>query len=331
MIKFYEKLKSLSFPKLTFFKNQKFLKISEKFEGFLNDVFPENWNEARKSYALFWIIACFSVLFIIWAGFAEINQVVRATGTVKPDSKIHIVQSAIPGPLEEIKVSLGDEVKSNDVVFVIDNINAQQIFNLSESEVQTRSRKVKIIEELVKKGSDSEFRLLDEKLALIDAQKRHEQAKRRLSFSRVKSPITGVVSKVNTTNLGQLVKEGETLLEIVPEDNVLQIEAGVATKDIAYVRVGQKAKISFTAYDMAIYGQADGVVTKVAANSSISEDGASFYQLIIEVDSNSIAENQSIIIQPGMQCDISIIGEERTVLSYISNPITKLSMRALQE
>ena len=117
----------------------------------------------------------------------------------------------------------------------------------------------------------------------------------------------------------------------VQANNILQIEAGVAPKDIAYVRIGQEAKVSFTAYDMAIYGQVDGTVTKVAANSSQNEDGTSFYQLIIEVDAESIADKQSIIIQPGMQCDVSIIGQERTVLSYLSNPITKLSMRALQE
>jgi len=331
MKRIFKKIISFNIFSFSIFKKDKFKNISDRFGGFLSDIFPENWNEAKKSYILFWVIGCFSVIFIIWAAFAEINQVVKATGTVKPDSKIHVVQAALPGPLEDIRVSLGDRVETDDIVFVIDNINAKQLFDLSQSEVETRSRKVNIIENLVKKGSDSEFRLLDETLALIDAKKRHEQAKRRLYFSSVRSPINGIISKVNTSNLGQLIKEGQTLLEIVPEDNVLQIEAGVATKDIAYVRIGQKARISFTAYDMAIYGQADGIVTKVAANSSQTEDGASFYQAIIEVDSSSIAENQSIIIQSGMQCDVSIIGKERTVLSYIANPITKLSMKALQE
>lgn len=331
MKKFFKRIINANIFKFSFFKKENFTNLSNYFEGFLSDIFPENWNEAKKSYILFWAIGSFSIIFVIWAAFAEINQVVKATGTVKPDSKIHVVQAALPGPLEDIRVSLGDQVKTDDIVFVIDNLNAKQLFDLSQSEVETRSRKVMIIENLVKKGSDSEFRLLDEKLALIDAKKRHEQAKRRLYFSNVRSPISGIISKVNTTNLGQLINEGQTLLEIVPEDNILQIEAGVAPKDIAYVKVGQKARISFTAFDMAIYGQADGIVTKVAANTSQTEDGASFYQAIVEVDSRSIAENQSIIIQSGMQCDVSIIGKERTVLSYISNPITKLSMRALQE
>ena len=280
---------------------------------------------------LFWLIGTFSISFVIWASLAQINQVVRASGTVTPDSKIHVVQTALSGPLEDIKISLGDKIESGDILFIIDNLNAKELHDLAEAEVETRAKKVQIIEQLVSKGSDSEFRLLDEKLALIEAQKRFEQAKRRLEFSYIRSPISGVVSKVNSRNIGQIVKEAALLAEIVPENNVLQIEAGVNPKDIAYVRVGQKAKVSFTAFDMAIYGQVDGTVTKIAANSTANEDGTSFYQAIIEVDSKSIAKEQNIIIQSGMQCDVSIIGQERTVLSYISNPITKLSMRALQE
>ena len=286
--------------------------------------------KVEKLYA-FWLIGTFSISFVIWASLAQINQVVRASGTVTPDSKIHVVQTALSGPLEDIKISLGDKIESGDILFIIDNLNAKELHDLAEAEVETRAKKVQIIEQLVSKGSDSEFRLLDEKLALIEAQKRFEQAKRRLEFSYIRSPISGVVSKVNSRNIGQIVKEAALLAEIVPENNVLQIEAGVNPKDIAYVRVGQKAKVSFTAFDMAIYGQVDGTVTKIAANSTANEDGTSFYQAIIEVDSKSIAKEQNIIIQSGMQCDVSIIGQERTVLSYISNPITKLSMRALQE
>ncbi len=329
MKNFFNKLR---IKNLSSFTNANFInKIKNIFEIIIENILPENWKESRKSYMLFWLIGTFSISFVIWASFAQINQVVRASGTVTPDSKIHVVQTALSGPLEDIKISLGDKIESGDILFIIDNLNAKELHDLAEAEVETRAKKVQIIEQLVSKGSDSEFRLLDEKLALIEAQKRFEQAKRRLEFSYIRSPISGVVSKVNSRNIGQIVKEAALLAEIVPENNVLQIEAGVNPKDIAYVRVGQKAKVSFTAFDMAIYGQVDGTVTKIAANSTANEDGTSFYQAIIEVDSKSIAKEQNIIIQSGMQCDVSIIGQERTVLSYISNPITKLSMRALQE
>ena len=252
MKKFFNKIKFKSRFNLDFLNFKNLEKISESFEVFLEYVLPKNWKESKKSYILFWLIGSFSILFIIWASLAEINQVVRASGTVTPDSKIHVVQTALGGPLEDIKISLGDKIEAGDILFIIDNVNARELHDLSLLEVETRRKKVEIIDNLVTKGSDSEFRLLDEKLALIEAQKRFEQAKRRLEFSYIKSPISGVVSQVNSRNIGQIVKEASLLAEIVPENNVLQIEAGVAAKDIAYVKVGQKAKVSFTAFDMAI-------------------------------------------------------------------------------
>lgn len=331
MKKLFKKIKLKNPFNFSFINLDYLNKVSENFEIAMEYILPENWRESKKSYILFWLIGSFSIIFVIWSSFAEINQVVRASGTVTPDSKIHVVQTALGGPLEDIKISLGDKIEAGDILFIIDNLNAKELHDLSLLEVETRRKKVEIIDKLVTKGSDSEFRLLDEKLALIEAQKRYEQAKRRLEFSYIRSPISGVVSQVNSRNIGQIIKEASLLAEIVPNNNILQIEAAVASKDIAYVKIGQKAKVSFSAFDMAIFGQVDGKVTKVAANATQNEDGASFYQLIIEVDSESIAKNQNIIIQPGMQCDVSIIGQERTVLSYIANPITKLSMRALQE
>jgi len=316
---------------------EKFLKyirlgnIKDKLTALIPYFLPENWSQNKKPYILFWSIVSFTIIFIIWAAFAEINQVVRAGGTVRPDSKVHLIQTAIGGPVEEIKVSLGDKAIEGDILFVVDQKSSNDLYNLTNSEVETRARKVEIIEELVSRGSDSEFRLLDENLALIEAQKRLDVAKRKKDFSNVRSPISGTISKVNVTNIGQIVKDGALLAELVPENDILKIEAGVQSKDIAYVKVGQKARISFTAFDVAIYGQVDGVVTKVAANTTTNEDGSSFYPAIIEVDASSIKENQNISIQSGMQCDVAIIGEERTVLSYITNPITKLSLRALQE
>ena len=67
------------------------------------------------------------------------------------------------------------------------------------------------------------------------------------------------------------------------------------------------------------------------SNTSSNEDGSSFYPALVEVDPSQFDEENNITLQSGMITDVSIIGEERTVLSYIMNPITKLSQKALQE
>lgn len=311
-----------------------FKKISinrSKLESLIPYLIPEYWATNKKSFILFWLIGSFSVIFVIWASIAEVNQVVRAQGKVIPDSKVQLIQTGVNGPVEEIKIKLDDKVKAGDVLFLINYQNNEQLYNLSLTEVETRSRKVEILGELVESGSDSEFRLLDEKLALIEAQKRFDLAKLNRKFSIVTSQINGTVSKVNVRNIGQVVTTGTTLAEIVPEDDVLLINASILPKDIAYVRAGQSAKLGFTAYDIAIYGQIEGFVKKIAANTTSTEDGQSFYEAMIEVDVKKIKDNNDIILQPGMIADVSIIGEERTVMSYILNPITKLSKRALQE
>ena len=304
----------------------------EKLEEIIPYLLPEFWASNKKSFLLFWFIGLFTIIFLVWASIAEVNQVVRAAGTVIPDSKVHLVQSGIAGPVEKINVKLDDEVNEGDTLYLVDNINSKNFYELAKKEFETRKRKVEILRNLVKSGSDSEFRLLDEELSLVEAEKRYNQAKRNLEFSSVKAPISGSISSAKVTNIGQLVKTGDLLSEIVPKDDMLKIEASVLPKDIAYVRKGQKAKIAFTAYDMAIYGQFEGVVTKIASNTTSTQDGATYYPAIIEIDYNQVNDSErKVILQSGMQSDVSIIGEERTVLSYVLNPITKLSQRALQE
>ena len=320
------------FSKISFLFSRETYSV-DNFQKLLPYLIPEYWASNRKSFILFWLIGSFTVVFVIWASFAEVNQVVRASGTVVPDSKVHLIQSGISGPIEEINIKLDDKVKAGDVLFLIDNVNRKKSYNLAKKEFETRKRRVEILRKLVQTGSDSEFRLLDEELNLVSAESKFNQAEIALEYSKVKSPITGYISKINVTNIEQIVDQGSLLSEVVPEDDILKIEAQVAPKDIAYVRKGQKAKIAFTAYDMAIYGQVEGNVTKIASNTSATEDGQTYYPAVIEIDNNELINerDKKIVLQSGMISDVSIIGEERTVISYLLNPITKLSQRALQE
>ena len=306
------------FSKISFLFSRETYSV-DNFQKLLPYLIPEYWASNRKSFILFWLIGSFTVVFVIWASFAEVNQVVRASGTVVPDSKVHLIQSGISGPIEEINIKLDDKVKAGDVLFLIDNVNRKKSYNLAKKEFETRKRRVEILRKLVQTGSDSEFRLLDEELNLVSAESKFNQAEIALEYSKVKSPITGYISKINVTNIEQIVDQGSLLSEVVPEDDILKIEAQVAPKDIAYVRKGQKAKIAFTAYDMAIYGQVEGNVTKIASNTSATEDGQTYYPAVIEIDNNELINerDKKIVLQSGMISDVSIIGEERTVISYL--------------
>jgi multidrug efflux pump subunit AcrA (membrane-fusion protein) len=288
--------------------------------------------EIKKSLLLVWTIMIFSVFIVLWASLSEINQVVVGNGEVTPESQVHQIQSAVTGPVEKINISLGDKIKKGEILFLIANTQHLQNYQTTFSEVSARRKKVEILEDLFNQGAESEVRLLDEKLLLIEAERRLNTAKLALDYSEIKSSINGTVSQVVAKNIGQVVNTGANLVEIVPENADLRLKVLIQTKDIASVRPNLKAKIAFTSFDMAVYGQFDGIVKTVSASSSIqNEDGIPYYIAIVEVDKNEIKRLKNIEILSGMSASVSIIGDQRTILSYLFNPITKLSKTALRE
>ena len=288
--------------------------------------------DIKKSLLVSWIIMIFTILIVTWAGLSEIDQVVVANGEVTPESEIHFIQSAVTGPIEKININLGDKIVKGELLFLIANTQHYESYRTTLLEVEARKRKVAIIQDLFDKGAESEIRLIDEQLLLLDAERRLALAKTALDYSEVKSSVKGTVSQVHTKNIGQVVNTGANLAEIVPDDANLRLRAMVQTKDIPYVTPNQKAKISFLSFDMAIYGQFDGIVKTVSASTTVlGEDPTPYYVAIVEVDKKEIKRINKIEIQSGMQATVSIIGKERTVLSYLFNPITKLSKTALRE
>ncbi len=302
------------------------------FEDIMDSLAITNFSKTKGSYFLFWGIALFVIIFIIWASLARVDQVVRASGTVAPQSKVHAVQSPNSGILEEINVKLSDQVEKGQILFLVGNKQAQKNYDIAKETRDAREKKLRVIQELVDKGSEAEARLIDERLLFLEAEQKFQNAELQLKFSSIKSPVKGQVNDVLIANVEQVVQSGQTLASIVPYDDSLVIVVQVQPKDIAFVIPGLNAKIAFTAYDMSIYGQFEGKVTKVAPSTSINEESnIYFYETLIEVDLAKTKGQKKINLQSGMQADISIIGEERTVLSYIINPISKLSKTALRD
>ena len=304
----------------------------EKFEDLIDSLAITNFSINKGSYILFWSIALFCIIFLIWASLASIDQVVRASGTVVPVSKVHTVQSRVNGVVEEINIKMSDEVEKDQLLFLINHDVSKNKYELAKATRDSLQRKVELIEELVKRGSEAEVRLIDERLKLYEAERQFQQEKINFEFSKITSPVKGTISQVDVLNIGQVVQSGQQIANVVPYNDKLQVKASVLPKDIAYVIPGLKAKLAFNAYDMAIFGQFDGEVIKVAPTTTKSDDGKmEFYETIIEIDLQNQDNSKKVSLQSGMQVDVSIIGQERTVLSYITNPISKLSKTALRD
>lgn len=156
----------------------------------------------------------------------------------------------------------------------------------------------------------------------------------RLGRTTVTAPLDGKVNRVLISTIGGSVSPGQPLVEVVPSDKRLLIEALVSPKDIAAISIGQAAKVNLSAYDSAIYGSMDGKVLTISPDATQDErTGESHYIVKVEVDQDSLRDTagKPLPIGPGMTADVNLIGEKRSVLAYIFTPITRLSQTALRE
>jgi adhesin transport system membrane fusion protein len=156
----------------------------------------------------------------------------------------------------------------------------------------------------------------------------------RAARTDVRAPLAGRVNRVLVTTVGSAVGPGAPLLEIVPSGESLLVEVMVRPQDIAFVRMGQKARVNVTAYDPSVYGSLHGVVVAISPDVTINEKtGESFYVVQIRTDSNALKDrnNHSLPIGTGMVADVSLLGDKRSILQYILTPITRITDNAFRE
>jgi adhesin transport system membrane fusion protein len=156
----------------------------------------------------------------------------------------------------------------------------------------------------------------------------------RLARTDVRAPLAGRVNRVLVTTVGSAVPPGAPMLEIVPSHEALLVEAMVRPSDIAFVRIGQKARVSITAYDPSIYGRLDGEVVSISPDATVNEkSGESFYIVQVATTSNALKDQAGhpLPIGTGMVADVSMLGEKRTILQYILTPITRVQESAFRE
>jgi adhesin transport system membrane fusion protein len=151
----------------------------------------------------------------------------------------------------------------------------------------------------------------------------------KVTKSSVKSPVRGRVQRLLANTIGGVVQPGKDIVEIVPLDDALVLEARVLPKDIGFIHPGQSATVKFTAYDFSIYGGMDAKVENISPDTQIDERGNAFYLVRVRTDRPSFGENLPII--PGMTAEVDILTGQKTVLSYLLKPVLKAKAYALSE
>lgn len=172
-------------------------------------------------------------------------------------------------------------------------------------------------------ANDKLLQVIEENKASLD----------RLNRTTVRSPMYGVVKQVLVTTEGGTVKSDDTLVEIVPLDDTLLIEARVHPKDIAFVHLNQKASVKISAYDYTIYGGLDGYVENMGTDTLRDEANKEvYYQIWIRTNRNYVTlKNTKYLIFPGMVATVDILTGQRTLLHYILKPFMRVKESALIE
>lgn len=415
----------------------------------------------RGGSYIIWAVLLLLVVGLVWAYFAEIEEVTRGAGKVIPSGQIQIVQNLEGGILKEVMVREGDIVKKGDPLLRIDDtrfsapfkesrvkyfalkakiarleaeyegvplaipddisseypdigkreeelyqsrlkeykttigILKQQVLQrkneLNEliskkKQLQTTysliGRELRMTEPLVKEGAASEVELLRLKrqvstlkgeldattLAIPRGESYIEEAEEeieeqklrfknaakaelntaystleslsvtsvaledRLKRTLVESPVYGTINQVLVNTIGGVIQPGMDLVEIVPLDDTLLVEARIKPSDIAFLRAKQKAMVKFTAYDFTIYGGLEAELEHISADSIIDEKGNSYYLVKVRTKKSYLGpEEKPLPIIPGMVASVDILTGKKSILSYLLKPALRAKALALRE
>lgn len=417
----------------------------------------------RGQQLLVWVMLACIAVFLVWAYFAVLDEVIRGSGKVIPSSQIQIVQNLEGGIIKQINVSEGELVTPGQVLLTIDDtrfdsslqeslarllslqaksirlqaeaegsvtmpnlpetiaevipdveqrerqlfeqrrsqfdagqrILDEQLVQKKQSIAELKSRtarlerslilteqELKVTRPLRDQGAVSEVEVLrlqrqvndlrgeldETRLAIpraaaelaeveqrqveLGAKFRQEARAElndvttelnalnagnialqdRVRRTQVRSPIRGVVKALQVRTVGGVVQPGMDLVEIVPVDESLLVEAKVLPRDIAFLHPGLPAKVKLTAYDFAIYGGLEAQVEHISADTFLEDDGSAYYLVRVRTQEPALVRgNKSYSIIPGMTAEVDILVGEKTVLSYLLKPVLRARENALRE
>ena len=152
----------------------------------------------------------------------------------------------------------------------------------------------------------------------------------RVKQSSIRSPVKGTVKRLLVNTVGGVVQPGKDMIEIVPLEDALLLEARVLPRDIAFLHPGQPAIVKFTAYDFSIYGGLDGTLEHIGADTVTDDKGNAFYTVRVRTNKPGFGDANLPII-PGMVAEVDIITGKKSVLAYLLKPVLRAKNVAMTE
>ncbi len=243
------------------------------------------------------------------------------------------------------------EINMSEPLVAQGAVSPVEVLRLKRAEVETRGqldattlaipRAESAIKEVQRKIDETRGKFRSEALTQLNeartdlnkAQATGKALEDRVSRTLVTSPVRGIVTKMLVNTIGGVIQPGSDLLEIVPLDDTLLVEAKIRPQDIAFLHPGQEATVKFTAYDYTIYGGLKAKLEQIGADTITDEDKKTTYYIIkLRTERSHLGTDEKpLLIIPGMVASVDIITGKKTVLSYLLKPIIRARAEALHE
>ncbi|MFB5642340.1 HlyD family type I secretion periplasmic adaptor subunit [Kluyvera ascorbata] len=254
---------------------------------------------------------------------------------------------------EQYRRSLGllqQEISMSEPLVAKGAISKVELLRLRRSEVDTRGQLESVtlavpraqaaLKEIESKMGEARGRYRSEALSQLneartDLSKTEASGKAiedRVNRTLVTSPVRGIVQQLMVNTIGGVIQPGNDIVEIVPLDDTLLVEAKIRPQDIAFLRPGQEAIVKFTAYDYTIYGGLKAKLEQISPDTVTDKEGKSFYVIRLRTEKNHLGSDKNpLIIIPGMVASVDIITGKKTILAYLLKPILRARAEAFRE
>ena len=243
------------------------------------------------------------------------------------------------------------EINMSEPLVAQGAVSPVEVLRLKRAEVETRGqldattlaipRAESAIKEVQRKIDETRGKFRSEALTQLNeartdlnkAQATGKALEDRVSRTLVTSPVRGIVNKLLVNTIGGVIQPGSDMVEIVPLDDTLLVEAKIRPQDIAFLHPGQEAIVKFTAYDYTTYGGLKAKLEQIGADTITDEDKKTTYYMIkVRTERSHLGtDDKPLLIIPGMVASVDIITGKKSVLSYLLKPIIRARAEALHE
>jgi len=234
---------------------------------------------------------------------------------------------------QKVKAVLSEELAMNKKLEASGDVSKAEVLRLerqvAEIDAQITGRRNKFFQDAQAEMAKAQEDLNTQSESLNDRAQLLEQ-------TDLIAPAAGVVKNIKVTTLGGVVRAGDTVMELLPTDGGLVVEAKVQPSDVAWVRLGQTANVKLDAFDFSIFGGFKGEVSYVSPdtlNEDTPQGPRPYYRVHIRIGDKEFQGERADRLEalPGMTAQVDILAMRRTVLSYIVNPVSKIFAKAMKD